>query len=131
MVGSTGADVRFLMGLLIVGVLMDSFQVSLQRLATLDPLPVSRRFLFAAMTLPLIAALVLGFGLGTVARGSFDGTYAIFGLLIVGLWLGLVALSLDPLYAFAGSQTSGWIFFIFVVPAWLSNVLLHLVIERG
>ncbi len=124
-------DIRFLLGFVVLGCLMAPVAMSLHQLAMLDPLPLSRRFLFAAMTLPPMAALVLGFGLGTVLKGSFDGVYAIFGLLIGALGLVLVALFLEALQAFAGGLASLWIFQVFLITAWTSGTLFHLVVERG
>ncbi len=42
------------------------------RLPHFDPLPISRRFLFAALVLPMLAALGLGYGAGRIAVALLD-----------------------------------------------------------
>ncbi len=48
--------------------LMPAAQMTLSQLAMLDPLPVSRRWLFAALVIPAFAALPLGYGIGAALR---------------------------------------------------------------
>ncbi len=42
------------------------------RLPHFDPLPISRRLLFAALVLPILAALVLGYGAGRIAVAALE-----------------------------------------------------------
>ncbi len=108
-VDTSSADGRFLWGLLVLCFSTLWANPTLQQLAVLDPLPVSRRVLFASMTLRPMAAVALGFGIGAVFEGSLDAGSAIFVLLLAALWLGLVAFFLGPLHALSDRLPGVWL----------------------
>lgn len=74
--------------------LMGPVALTMRLLTMLDPLPASRRFLFAATVFPAFAALALGFVIGA-ARGDRGGASAAVAALVLALvgvlWLGAVA----------------------------------------
>jgi hypothetical protein len=68
------ADVRLWVATMTVYMLLAFFPPLTFRLPTLDPLPVSRRFLFALLALPAILSLMLGYGGGWLAQKLLGDT---------------------------------------------------------
>ncbi len=94
-VGDIVGTLLLLMGLpSLLAALWIPLALTLRLMTMLDPLPLSRRFLFAASTLPATAALALGLGIGAL-RGAREGAYAATAatvlLLVSAAWLGSTA----------------------------------------
>jgi hypothetical protein len=68
------ADVRLWVATMTVYMLLAFFPPLTFRLPTLDPLPVSRRFLFALLVLPAVLSLMLGYGGGWLAQKLLGDT---------------------------------------------------------
>ena len=122
--GGYGEAAMFAISLLAVFILQLAARETLSQLAMLDPLPVSRRFLFAAMVIPAFAALLLGGGIivtwvgGEASRAAQGvipaGVILAIVLMLTGvLYFGLIALSLR----FQNRATSGMAPFYAVVAA--------------
>ncbi len=60
-------DLRFLYIPLYVYMLFNSLPAGMEQLAHLDPLPVSRRSMFALLVLPLLVSFAVGYGVGALA----------------------------------------------------------------
>lgn len=68
------ADVRLWIAAMTVYMLVAFFAPLTFRLPTLDPLPVSRRLLFALLVLPAVLSLILGYAAGWLTRESREDT---------------------------------------------------------
>ncbi len=120
--------------LLTVYLLMLATQVTTSQLAMLDTLPISRRFLFAAMVVPSAAAWLLAYGIVALIvsgglRVEAQGVMicAIVPVLTGVLWFCLIALSLRN-----RRYTSGMAHFYALIAALVGLVLLlGLAIELG